>query len=489
MEFEPTTTIADLAQAYALDSVLYCHTFFPKTFRERSAPFHKELLQDLDNPVNREVAFEVFRGGAKTTLLRVFASKRIAYGISRTIMYVSASQNHSLNSVRWVRRQIETNKAWADFYGLQKGKKWTDEHLEIYHSTFDFYITILAVGITGQTRGINIDDHRPDLIVVDDADDEETTGTPEQRAKTEARFFGAISKSLTPRSENPEAKIVVLATSLHKEDLVNKCHADPTWLTRKYPILDENNESRWPLRHPTEEVLRDKDAHIARGQILLWLREMECTIGDEETADFKGDWLQFWEILPDKMIIILSCDPAPPPTDAQLKKGLKGKDEEVWSVQGLFNGRYYLLEQRAERDHDAEWSVNTFFSLCEKWRPIKVVIESIAYQKTLQSFLEREMRQRKRYFAIEEFKDRRKKRHRILQAFSGIASQGNLLVHREHQGFISQFSAYPNVDHDDRLDAAAIGFEKLTELIELDDFGELDDAMGGNELDWRRPAP
>ena len=470
--------LSELAMRYALDTVLYCHTFFPKTFRQQSAPFHPEIFKTLDDPRNRNVGLEVFRGGAKTTILRVFTSKRVAYGTSRTVMYNSASQTHSLRSVRWLRRQVEFNRIWANFYGLEKGSKWTDDHLEIYHRVLDIYISVIAVGITGQTRGVNIDDYRPDLIVNDDIDDEETTGTPEQRDKMINRFFGAIANSLTPTSENPEAKNVLLATSMHKDDTINKCHADPSWVTHKFPIFNSEGRSAWPARWTTEELIAEKSAFVNRGQILLWLREMECTIGDEETASFKKDWLQYWDAVPEKMIIILTCDPSPPPSDVQLKKGLKSKDEEVWSVQGLSGGKRYLLEQVASKDHDPEWSAMVFFQLVAKWKPLKTVIETVAYQRTLKSFLEHKMKEQKRYCLIEGYpppgmaKDKRKKRHRILQAFSGIGSQGQLFVHPTMLTFISQFAAYPNTDHDDRLDAAAIGFETLEQLTELDDYEE-----------------
>lgn len=467
--------LSELALRYALNSVEYCHAFFPKTFRQQSAPFHPELFKTLDDPRNRNVGIEVFRGGAKTTILRVFTSKRIAYGTSRTVMYNSESSGHSIKSVRWLRRQVEFNKKWTNFYRLEKGKKWTDDWLEIYNAILDITVSVVAVGITGQVRGLNIDDYRPDLIINDDVDNEETTGTPEQRLKTENLFFGAIANSLTPSSENPEAKNVLLATSLHKDDTINKCHADPTWATHKFPIFNSEERSAWPARWTTEQLLEEKQAFVNRGQILLWLREMECTIGDEETASFRKDWLKFWDVTPERMLVILTCDPAPPPSEAQLKKGLASKDEEVWSVQGLSGGKRFLLEQVASKDHDPEWSANVFFSLVAKWRPLKTIIETIAYQRTLKSFLEMKMREKKTYHLIEGYpppgmeRDRRKKRHRILQAFSGIGSQGQLFVHPTMLTFISQFSSYPNCDHDDRLDAAAIGFEALENLSDLDE--------------------
>ena len=124
---KPATQLAGLSakeavQLGATSLTLYGKLFFPKTFRQDSPKFHEDIGRALYNPENRQVAVEVFRDGAKTTLLRTFTSQRIAYGISRTILYVSASQGHSILSLRWIKRQVEHNKLWAQTFRLQIGR-------------------------------------------------------------------------------------------------------------------------------------------------------------------------------------------------------------------------------------------------------------------------------------------------------------------------------------------------------------------------------
>ena len=456
----------ELVSLCAADTQLYCRTFFPKAFREKSPPFHSEVTNLLENRVNRHVAVEMFRGAGKTTLLRAYTSKRIAYGISRTVLFVSDSQSHSMKSLQWLRKAIEHNKTWRTMFGLSHGKKWTDETIEINHNLFGHTATVLALGITGQVRGVNIDDYRPDLIVVDDACNEENTGTPEQRKKTNDLFFGALEKSLTPRTECPDAKMVLLQTSLHKEDLINSCHSDSTWATRRYGCFDEAGLSRWPARFETEVLLGDKQAHADRGNLLLWLREMECVLVNEETADFREDWLQYWreEDIDGQFITYLAIDPAPPPSERQVAENMARKDEEVLSVVGVKDGNYYLLEQAAALDHTPEWTVAQFFRLVDKWKPIKARVEGIAYQRTLKWILERAMQERKRFIQIDATSDQRKKRHRILQAFSGIASQRRFFIHRSMVDFKAQFVSYPQVSHDDRLESAAMAVAAAMEF-------------------------
>ena len=52
--------------------------------------------------------FLVFRDGAKTSILRAFTLQQVCYSISKTVMFVSASQDHSIHSLRWLKRQVKT---------------------------------------------------------------------------------------------------------------------------------------------------------------------------------------------------------------------------------------------------------------------------------------------------------------------------------------------------------------------------------------------
>lgn len=477
-------SIGEVVTLCAGDPILFCKTFFPKTFRQEFALFHEDLWNLLEDRAHRHTAISVFRGGAKTTILRVFTAKRIAYGISNTILFVSEAQEHSKKSLDWLRMQVETNSLFSQAFGLSRGKKWTEDVIQIDSALFQKTITVIALGITGQTRGVNVADYRPDLIVVDDPCSEENTATPEQRQKIADLFFGALEKSLTPASECPEAKMVLLQTVLNGEDLISMCLRDSTWATREYSCFDEKGRSTWPARFPTETLLADKESHIARNQLPLWLREMEGKIVSSETAMFKAEWLKYWDVLPEGMTIIIGIDPVPPPSEREMATGLRKKDSEVLSVVGALAGRCYLLEYSENKGHTPEWTTNEFFRLVDKWRPLKARVEGIAYQRTLKWILEEEMKKRGRYIQMDAVIDRRKKSHRIAQAFSGIASQGQFFVHQSQVGFISQFTAYPNVSHDDILDATALAMPTVGEagaifaglLVQQQDIPALPDA-------------
>ncbi len=468
----PASVLVGLA---AEDTGLYNVEFFPRAFRQRTPRFHYDIFDLLENPKYRLVALKVFRGGAKTTLLRAYVSKRIAYGISRTILFVSASQGHSVKSLAWLKRQIEYNQKWTTIYGLAKGSKWTDEIIEINHKAFGEPITVIALGITGQVRGININDYRPDLIVIDDACDEENTATEEGRKKTENLVFGALLESLAPKSESPDSKLVILQTPLHPQDLISKATSDSSFASRTFGILTEDERSLWEERFPLETILQEKAAAIQRNQLPLWMREKMCKIVSEETSDFRSEWLRYWDILPTPLATTIGIDPVPPPSEREMAIGFKGKDYEVLAVVGYAKGSFYLCHYEKNHGHQPDWTLAKFFELADRFKPLRARAEGVAYQRTLKWILEKEMAARRRYIQVNSVTDRRAKRHRITQAFNGICSSGRFFIRADMQDFIEQFVAYPNVDHDDVLDAVAMALDELAgQAVDDTDSAEAD---------------
>jgi len=95
--------VNQLVQLCAVDNNLFCTTFFPKACRQTPAPFHTDIWKHLDDNSKRYINLICFRDSAKTTLLRMFTGKRVAFNLSKTILYVGASEAHAARSIRWLR--------------------------------------------------------------------------------------------------------------------------------------------------------------------------------------------------------------------------------------------------------------------------------------------------------------------------------------------------------------------------------------------------
>lgn len=442
----------ELIRLCAVDNRLYGKTFFPRACRQISPKFHEEM-DDALFADDRFVNFKCFRGSAKTTKLRVFLSKRVAYGISHTILVVSNSQDHAAKTIEWLKKAVEFNKTWATTFDLQVGSKWTGTDIEIIHGIDKYPIRVIAVGITGQIRGFNIEDFRPDLILVDDPDNEETTGTAEQIKKTADLFFGALIKSLAPRSEAPFAKVVLLQTPLAKGDLCDVASQDPQWRSLTFGCFDDQGESRWPERWTTKELLEDKQAHIRRGQLALWMREMECQIVPDGGASFIPENIRMYDLLPDQAIYIITIDPA--------SSDSKTADDQVVMLTALWRDRIYVVEYTAERGEMPESVSQTVLQWARMYNILGIWVESISYQRILAHFLEQEMRKYRTFIPVHRVKDQRSKADRIVQAVGKATAYGLLYIKASHQKLLTQYYSYsPRAKGlDDVIDCLAMAID------------------------------
>jgi len=354
---------------------------------------------------------------------------------------------------------------FAQTFGLRPGAKWTDTELEIFHGVDLTPIWILGAGITGNIRGINFDDYRPDLIVLDDILTDENGATLEQREKIIDLVMGSLKGSLAAASEFPQAKLVMLNTPQAVDDVVHIAEKDPEFHSVRYSCwtpgtlaLDVNQQvSSWESRHPTDARRAEKRAAISLNRLSIFSKEKEVRVISKETAAFREEWLRFYDDPPEAGQTVLAIDPTPPPTKRLDQKQISKKDYQVIGAMKRYGGNFYLLDYDAMQAAPPSWVIAKFFEMRWKWRPYKCVVESVAYQATLKWILEQEMAKLGQWTTIEPFNDIKSKPVRIQNALHGLASNGRLFIKKEHTGFIEQFTRYPAVEFDDILDFAAMG--------------------------------
>lgn len=464
--------IEELVRLCAVDNELFGRSFFPETFRSESPPFAASLWEPLENPLVRLVNIIAFRDSSKTTRLRTFAAKRIAYGVSRTVLYIGASEKDAIRSVQWLRGKIERNRLFASAFNLRQGRKWEETQIEIRHETFGHTVWVLGAGITGSLRGINFDDYRPDLIIVDDPQTDETAATEEQRDKLADLILGTVKNSLAPATDEPNAKLAMAITPQHASDISQLALRDPEWTSRVFPCWTQETMdlpvdqqmSSWEARHSTTTLRNEKKGAIRRNKLSIFTREKECRLISKEKAQFLPTWLNIRQtgIKPRGCFSVLAIDPLSPPSERELAKGLRGKDWEAHYVWGRHNGQYHLLDFARNQGHNPDWSVSTAFGFMRQYRCVRCVFDAVAYQRTLKFIFQEEMKRRRFFFSVVPIADGMKKFARITGTLTGLATNGLLWIGEEHTVFAEQFEAYPDVEHDDDLDASALALQDLS---------------------------
>ena len=333
---------------------------------------------------------------------------------------------------------------------------------------------------------------------MDDPCDEENTATPEQRDKTTGLFFSAIKESLVPATEDPTAMLALLQTPLDAEDLSAVCSESPEFASMRIGILTSENEeaaeSAWPERWTKETILEEKKAAIARNQLSIWMREKMCLIISRETSSFLEEWLEFFTVLPPHARYVMAIDPTPILSDKARMTGQK-TDLQAVMVKAYWKMKQYIVEYATNRDENPDQLVLNMDRLCRKYPILRCGVEGVAYQRNLKWFIERQMKRGRlksmhvMELGPEMIPGAKSNYDRIVQAHTGVASQGLLFVRPEHTEFISQFNTFPNCKYKDLLDVSAMCDATISSrqegYLSTMEFDE-DDI---EPLQWERAAP
>ena len=187
-----------------------------------------------------------------------------------------------------------------------------------------------------------------------------------------------------------------------------------------------------------------------QGKTDIWFREKMCRAISPESQKFKREYFRYYDTVNTSgMSVYTTVDLAvsqKPHADYSAIVTVGVNSENHWFVLDVEYGRY-----------DPSTTMDAVFSAYEKWRPLTVGIETVAYQAALKHFLEREMPKRNLFFRITELRAERKKELRI-DAMQPRFAVGSVWFRRGAawlDKLEGELLAYPHGAHDDVIDALA----------------------------------
>ena len=231
----------------AIDMEFFGRAYFPHYFSRPSPEFHRELdaiwqqgvlkgrypLTAADPKtisrlpgVRRAVAAP--RGHAKSTNLTFKGTMHSTlYGYKHYPIIISDSSEQAEGFLDNIRVEFEENTAILEDFGPLAGSVWRSNVLVTKTN-----IKIEAIGSGKKIRGRKHRNWRPDLIILDDVENDENVRTPEQRKKLKDWFDKAVSKCGDDYTD-----IVYIGTLLHYDSLLAKTLANPAYRSIKYKAV------------------------------------------------------------------------------------------------------------------------------------------------------------------------------------------------------------------------------------------------------------
>lgn len=238
----------------AFDLGFFGRAYLPHYFSRPSPEFHRELddlwqdgvlkgLNPLDNPkmINAHegshTAVAAPRGHAKSTNLTFKDTLHATvYAYKHYVILLSDTRDQAAGFLESIKEELEENEALREDFGDLRGNVWRED---VIVTKTD--IKIQAKGAGQKVRGLKHKNWRPDLIVLDDIENDENVRTPEQRMKLLNWFDKAVSKCGDDYTD-----FVYIGTVLHYDSLLIRVMKRAAYRAVKYKaVISFSNSPRW----------------------------------------------------------------------------------------------------------------------------------------------------------------------------------------------------------------------------------------------------
>ena len=484
----------------AFDMSYFGRAYLPHYFIRKSPHFHEELdgiwsrgVMKGRNPLkeakvisrlkgSRQVVAAP-RGHAKSTNFTFKDSLHaILYAYKHYILILSDSSEQAEGFLDDIKTELEDNgNIIMDFGSLKGEKAW---RTGVILTKTD--IKAEAIGSGKKVRGRRHRNWRPDLIVLDDIENDENVNTPEQRRKLKNWFDKAVSKAGDTYTD-----IMYIGTILHYDSLLNNVLQNPRYKTKKYRavISEAVNTKLWDEwegiytnlfnENHEEDARAFYEAHeeeMLLGAEVLWeeklsyydLMEIKVSEGaasfnselqndpiDPESATFNPEWFDYYEpelidFSSPEFVFVAANDPS-------LGKNKKSDTSSIINLAlSTKTGYMYVVDASVERRKpdviiDDVFEMNRRLKRDYKKGFYKFGVEVVQFQYFFKEVMAAKSAEEGEYIPIEEIQSTVNKVLRI-ESLQPVIKNKYLKFNREHKTLLKQLQEFPMGKNDDAPD-------------------------------------
>lgn len=471
-------------------------TMFPNHIQSDPAPFHIELYGEYTQ-LNGMFGGAAPRGFSKSTITDLVFLAWVALNVKRHFaLLISDTFTQATMLLEALKEEMEANEIIHWLYGDVRGYEWSTEALVIWGHNADGrreQMKIMAKGAGMKVRGNKFRNWRPDLILLDDLENDELVESAERRHKLK----NWLLKSVLPALAKDIGCVIMIGTILHRDSLLNNIIQGKDqfagWRRRRYQAISAEGQSLWPKRFTVEYLLgmRDNPNHPLYLGPISFSQEMQNIPISEEDQIIKGEWLeksynmqetmQRWATANGKTENVLaewlsatfknifsSVDPAisEKTTADYWAMATIGIAKACPVCDGNPEGHILQLDMVRMREADPLRQVGVVLDQYSQWRQDKIRVEAVAYQAGLATLAKNEGAKRSLYPPFHPFKPDKDKVRRAIIVSAVFAG---MLVHlrSDHPLFAvlkEEIEAFPQGENDDMFDALMSSMEDVTHV-------------------------
>ena len=481
-----TQNVSEAEEALQLahnDLIAFGKLFLPDDFMRSETPFfHYEMADFIDDSECKQLAIIIPRGHGKTVLTKASILKDFVFCNDEDnflfYAWVSATQKLSVGNMDYIKHHLEFNDRIKYYFGNLKGKKWTEEDIELSNGCK----LISKSNVSGIRGGAKLH-KRYDLIILDDFEHEANTLTKESRDKNANLVTAVVYPAIEPHT----GRLRINGTPVHYDSFINnlltnhakakKDNKDFAWKLITYKAILPSGEPLWSSFFNKAKLEEKKKFYIDSGQSTKFYQEYMMEVQSEDDSVWTRKNLKYWEgyyeykdginylIKDGKEIpvnIFIGCDPA---TDIDTKTS----DFSVIMVVALDpESNVYVLEYERHRAIPTIGSkvdgniigkkgvVDFIIELYEKYHCTSATVEDVAMNRSIFQALNDERRRLNKFSiaVIPEKPGGSNKLNRIYSGLSGRFSMGLVHIRDSHFHLSHEIVTFgPKMSHDDTIES------------------------------------
>lgn len=414
---------------------------------------HKDLASwVIDNKGKRRLIL-IPRGHLKSSLITVgYALWKIAQNPEVRILISNATYSMATNFLYQIKNVLQRNDKFKELFGdfAQEADSWRENQIIISKQGWRAKEpTITVYGVGGSLTGQHYD-----VILLDDVVNRDTITSKDQIDKT-INFYKDCLDVLEPGGE-----LIAIGTRWHQSDLYGwildpdngiiqsfatyiKTAYEGDWGTGRIIFPEKFN---W--KH-LEQLKREE------GPTHFSAQYMNDPV-PEENATFKKSMIQYYhedDLRGLHVNNFITVDPA-------ISEAKESDYNALVTVSVTEDNRWYIREIVREKFTPSQL-MDEIFYLYEKYRPLEIGIELIAFQKALQYIMDDEMKKRNKFLPRKELKPDRNEPKEL--RIKGLEPRyaARTIYHLRPDGrnnvdyLEDELLRFPKGKHDDIIDALA----------------------------------
>ena len=480
----------------------FVSNYFPHYVRSSSrSQLHNYLFehlpQVLQQPSSVHLAIAAPRGEAKSTLVsQLFTLYCLVAQKKRYALIVMDSIDQAYPMLEAIKVELEFNqRRRVDFPEIAgQGRVWKAATIVTKANQ-----KVQVAGSGKKLRGLRHGAYRPDLVVLDDIENDEQVRSPEQRDK----LHDWLKKTVLPLgAAGDKLDVVYIGTILHYDSVLNRTLSSKAWKTAKFKALirqpdDMSLWDKWEDFYLNEgEAVADafysqNKSAMDKGAVVSWAarpiltlmkiraRDGHATFDSEYQNDplssddaMFANALTYWTELPGELVYFGALDPS-------LGKAGASRDPSAILVGGYHRetGKLYVIEAQVKK-RLPDLIIEDVIRMQKQYQCQRWFVETVQFQEFLKDELVKRSAQRGIPVPATATKPNTDKMLRI-ESLQPHMANGLILLHSSQATLISQLRHFPKADHDDGPDALEMLWRNAVSssaAIEWISISELDDS-------------